>query len=363
MKTRMPFGLATQAFVPHPLLRNAHVMTLFAHYWPRRNLLQGMPPETRLFVVAPDSSILGVCHWQPQPQQHPTSILVHGLEGSSESPYMLGMAHKARSAGFNVVRLNQRTCGRTEHLTPTLYNGGLSANIHAVVRELATRDGLEVIWLVGFSLGGNLVLKMAGEVGATLRALSGVAAVCPSIDPAACVEALERRRNWMYHRYFVAHLRARLRRKARLFPDRFDVSPLGNIRTLREFDDAYTAPDGGYASAADYYDRTGAGHLLGTIQVPTLILAAQDDPFVPYRAFEASALRNNPWIQLFIPEHGGHCGFIQRPHPDEDLYWAENRLVEFMRRAAVEHATPAEQSCMMREYLKPAFDSTTEERV
>lgn len=244
---------------------------------------------------------------------------------------MMGIANKAWKAGWNVVRLNQRTCGGTEPLTPTLYNGGLSADIEAVVTALSVRDGMQAIWLVGYSLGGNLVLKMAGEVGAGLQVLKGVVAVCPSIDPAACVEALGQHRNWMYHRAFVAYLRARLRRMARLFPNRFDLSPLPAIRTLREFDETYTAPDGGYASAADYYDRTGARHVLGAIRVPTLIIAAQDDPFVPYRLFESPALYRNPYIQLMAPQHGGHCGFVQRPRPTEDLYWAENRLLEFMR--------------------------------
>ena len=329
MTTVMPPRVAPPAFIPHPFLGNPHLMTLCAHYWPRRGLPLGIPTEGRLFAVDPVSRILGYCHWQREVKRHPTVILVHGLEGCSESPYMVGIAGKAWRVGFNVVRLNQRNCGGTEHLTPTLYNSGLSADIRAVVSELSARDGIEGIWVVGYSLGGNLVLKMAGE-GKAPQALEGVAAVCPAIDPAACVEALEQGRNWIYHRYFVARLKTRLRRKALLFPGRFDLSRLAGLRTLREFDDAYTAPDGGYASAADYYEQTGARHVLGAIEVPTLIITAKDDPLTPYRMFETSALRKNPWIRLVAPRHGGHCGFLQRPRPDEDWYWAENRLAEFM---------------------------------
>jgi predicted alpha/beta-fold hydrolase len=199
-----------------------------------------------------------------------------------------------------------------------------------VVTALSTADGIEAIWLVGYSLGGNLVLKMAGEVGSTLLALKGVVAVSPSIDPAACVEALERPSNWIYHRSFVAYLRARIRRKARLFPGRFDLSPLAAVRTLRQLDETYTAPDGGYASAADYYERSGARHVLGAIKVLTLIITAQDDPCVPYRQFETSILHGNPRIRLAAPTHGGHCGFLQRPRAAEDVFWAENRLVDFI---------------------------------
>jgi predicted alpha/beta-fold hydrolase len=318
-------------FDPHPLLRNPHLMTLFPRYWPRRGLLAGIPARARLFEVAPGSWVLGHCHWQAEPNRHPAVILIHGLEGCAESHYMAGIAGKAWRAGFNVVRLNQRNCGGTEHLTPTLYNSGLSGDLRAVAMDLSDRDGIAAVWLAGYSMGGNLALKAAGETRNTLPTLKGVVAVCPNIDPAACVEALEAGGNRLYHRHFVTSLRARLRLKARLFPGTIDVSRLARLRTLREIDDAFTAPDGGYASAADYYERSGARHVLSAIQVPTLIITAQNDPFIPYRIFEVPAIRMNPWIRLAAPRHGGHCGFVQRARHGEDRYWAENRLVEFMK--------------------------------
>jgi hypothetical protein len=241
---------------------------------------------------------------------------------------MRGIAGKAWRAGLNVVRLNQRNCGGTEHLTSTLYNSGLSGDVRAVVTELCTRDGIEAIWLGGYSMGGNLVLRAAGESGGLT--LKGVVAVCPNIDPAACTKALLQPRNWIYNRHFVASLRARMKRKADLFPSMYDTSGLKDIRTLREFDEAYTAPSGGYINADDYYERTGARHLLGAIGVPTLIITAQDDPFIPYPIFKIPAIRNNPWIRLVAPAHGGHCGFIQKPRPNEDWYWAENRVLEYI---------------------------------
>lgn len=317
-------------FDPHPALWHPHLMTLFPRYWPRRGLRRGIPTDARLFQVASDSRILGYCHWQRDPKHHSTLILVHGLEGCSESHYMIGIASKAWRAGLNVIRLNQRNCGGTEHLTPTLYNGGLSGDVRAVAAELSARDGLAAIWLAGYSMGGNLILRAAGEAGAAVPALKGVVAVCPNIDPAACVDALEERRNWIYHRHFVTSLHARLRRKAPLFPGKFNLSGLAGRRTLREIDEAYTAPDGGYRSAADYYERTGARHVLGSLRVPTLIITAQDDPFIPYRIFQVPALRENPWIRLVAPPHGGHCGFIQRTRVQEDRYWAENRLLDFI---------------------------------
>ncbi|MGH7232275.1 MAG: YheT family hydrolase, partial [Nitrospiraceae bacterium] len=322
------------AFVPHPLLTHPDVMTIMPRYWPRFGLLRGIPTEARLFAVSSESCILGYCHWQPQAKRRPALILVHGLEGCSESHYMRGITRKAWRAGFNVIRLNQRNCGGTEQLTPTLYHSGLSGDLLAVATEISTRDGIEAIWLAGYSMGGNLVLRIGGEVGTDLPALRGLVAVCPNIDPAACVDALEQKRNRIYHGFFLRSLQARLRRKACLFPGKFDLTGLALIHTLRAFDDAYTSLDGGYLHAADYYERCGARHVLRTIAVPTLILTAQDDPFIPYRIFENPALAANPRIRLVAPRYGGHCGFVQRRHRGEDRFWAENRLVDFISAGA-----------------------------
>jgi hypothetical protein len=243
---------------------------------------------------------------------------------------MRGLADKSWRAGLNVIRLNQRNCGGTEHLTPTLYHCGLSQDLRAVLDALWADVGLPAIWVIGYSMGGNLVLKMAGEAGSSLPALQGTLAVCPNIDPAACVIELERATNWIYQRHFLKRLKARIRRKAALFPGKYDVSRLEEIRTLRQFDDRFTAPDGGFADASDYYERAGARHVLGAIDVPTLILTAQDDPFIPYHMFDHDGIKANPAIRLWAPKQGGHCGFIQRPRPKEDSYWAENRLVEWV---------------------------------
>lgn len=309
-------------------------MTLFPRFWSRPGLPPDIPVEARFFTVAPGSQLLGHCHWQPDPKRHPTLIFVHGLEGCSESHYMLGIAQKAWRRGFNAIRLNQRNCGGTEHLTPTLYNNGMSGDVRTVLGELTARDGFDSIWLGGYSMGGNLVLRAAGELGRSNRALKGVVAVCPNIDPAACTAALLQPRNWIYNRHFVQSLKARLRRKAALFPGKFDLAPLAGIRTLLDFDEAYTAPDGGYRNAADYYEQAGSRHVLGSIAVPALILTAQDDPFIPYWIFNAPAIRANSRIRFEAPAHGGHCGFIARSSDHKDRYWAENRLIEFITAAS-----------------------------
>jgi predicted alpha/beta-fold hydrolase len=317
-----------KTFEPHPLLRNPHLQTLAATFWPRRfpRLPQSTPRE---FDTEPGTRILGECHWQAAPQERPTLVLVHGLEGSSQSGYMMGLAERAFTAGWNAVRLNQRNCGGTESLTPTLYNSGLSVDYRAVLFELVERDSLPEIFFAGYSMGGNLVLKMAGELAsAPPRQLRGVAAVCPCIDLALCADSLALRGNLVYQRHFVLGLKDRMRRKVKLFPGKFDLGPMARVRTVRDFDDVITATYCGFRDASDYYFRSSALRVLAEIRVPTLVLTAQDDPFVPFASFSDPALTGNPNITLTAPEHGGHCAFISRQNGDA-RFWAEARVMDF----------------------------------
>ena len=315
-------------FEPHRCLRNKHLMTLAGALLPRRT--PGLPPaEDRLFEVEPGTQLLARCHWQREPRQTPTLALVHGLEGSSESGYLRTLAAQAFAAGFNVLRINQRNCGGTERLTATLYNSGLSADFRSVLLELIERDRLKQIFFAGYSMGGNLVLKMAGELGGEApRELRGVCGVCPTLDLAACVDAIERRENWLYQLRFVRDLKSRMRRKAKLFPGHFELNGLSKVRTLREFDETITAPCSGYRSAADYYERASAMRVVHRIAVPTLILTSKDDPVVPFESFEALEIAGNPQIRVVATELGGHCAFISRTNGAE-RYWAEARVLEF----------------------------------
>jgi predicted alpha/beta-fold hydrolase len=242
---------------------------------------------------------------------------------------MRGLAARAFAAGFNVLRINQRNCGGTERLTATLYNSGLSADFRAVLLELVERDRLEQIFFAGYSMGGNLVLKMAGELGATApRELRGVCAVGPTLDLAACVDAIARPENWLYQWHFVRQLKLRMRRKAKLFPGQFELDGMSRVRTVREFDDAITAPCCGYRNATDYYERASAMHVVHRIAVLTLILTSKDDPVVPFESFGAPGIAQNPEIQVAATEFGGHCAFISRTSGPE-RYWAETRVLEF----------------------------------
>lgn len=285
---------------------------------------------SRYFDTAPDARVLAHCHWHEDPRAHPTLILLHGLEGSSGVHYMGGMADKAWALGWNVVRLNQRNCGNTEHLSRGLYHSGLTHDPVFVMRELIDVDRLPAIAVAGYSLGGNLALKLAGDFGnAAPPELMAVCAVSPTMDLARCVKALERRANYPYQWNFVRNLKARMRRKAAAFPGEFSLGALPDVWTVRQFDEAYTAPHHGFRDAADYYHRASALRVVDRIAVPTLILTAKDDPFVPPEPFDDPAVVGNPRITRVITSHGGHCAFVEHATPDYDGYWAEQEVVRF----------------------------------
>ena len=308
-------------------------MTIASSFWPRRTPRLG-PSVPRDFATEPGTHVRGDCHWQPAPRSHPTLVIVHGLEGSSESGYARGTAEKAWLVGFNVVRLNQRNCGGTENLTSTLYHSGLSIDILSVVAELIERDDLPEIFTAGYSMGGNLVLKMAGELGdAAPDRFRGCVAIAPALDLASCANALERRENFIYQNHFVRGLKRRMRYKASLYPEIYpsaELKDLANIKTVRGFDDAITAHFCGFDSADHYYEISSALRVVAGIRRPTLIITSKDDPFVPFAPFEDPAIRNNPFITLIAPDHGGHCAFISA-EPGDERFWAEARLVEFCR--------------------------------
>jgi predicted alpha/beta-fold hydrolase len=320
--------LESEKFEPHRLLKNGHAMTIAAAFVRRRfDLPQA---EQRLFQVDSESRILGHCHWLPgKRREAPVIVILHGLEGSSESNYVCGIAEKALRQGFHAVRLNQRNCGGTEALTPTLYNSGMSGDYRAVLEELSNGDGFEQIFFVGYSMGGNLMTKVAGEYGdAPPKALRGVCVVCPAMDLGACADALQLRENFFYQRHFVKGLMARYARKAKLFPGRYPMNGFGAVRSVREFDDKITAPHFGYRDAQDYYDAVGAKKVVAQVRAPMLMITAKDDPFVPYELFQRANPAQNPAIKFVTPEHGGHCGFISKRSGPE-RFWAEQRIVEF----------------------------------
>lgn len=329
----------TADFRPRRYLRNGHLQTIFGNYLPRANSLPA--PEAQLVEVSPatdyqiSSQVLCHCHWQPEEVRaaRPTVIIVHGLEGSSDSQYVIGNSNKLWRAGCNIVRMNMRNCGGTEALAPTLYHSGLSGDVDAVMRFFVDLHHLQSIALIGYSMGGNLVLKLAGDLGKApppqLRAVIGIS---PVIDLAPSSDALHLWQNRIYEKKFVRAMLRRFRRKASLFPRAFDPNRAVGISSLRDFDERIIALYAGFSGAEDYYHRVAAARVIDQIAVPTLILNSLDDPFIRIAPDTRDKILANPNITFLETAQGGHCAFLAQPDPaiGYDGYWAEHTLLRFI---------------------------------
>lgn len=317
-------------FTPRRGLLNGHLQTIVGNYLPRPAFRLSSVTEAVVVDPADGSRVLCHAHWQPGPDMNRrlTVVLVHGLEGSSDSRYIQGLTERAWAVGCNVVRMNMRNCGDSEALTPTLYHSGLSADVGAVVEHYERQFGLERVALVGYSMGGNLVLKLAGEWGAR-GPLCAVATVCPAIDLAAGSDALHEPPNRMYEWHFLHRLMRRFRRKAALFPGKYRAGGLGPIRSLRQFDDKIVATYCGFRDADDYYYRAASARVVDRIAVPALVLCAHDDPFIRLTPETRGAILVNPHITLIETPHGGHCAYLCQDSGDE-IHWAESAVIRYL---------------------------------
>lgn len=314
-------------------LRGGHVQTIASFLLARK--IELPPAEERMVEVAPGIKIRCLCYWQSDRVKPLTVIVVHGLEGSSDSQYMQGIARDGLAAGMNVVLMNQRNCGGMDHLAATLYNSSLSGDVAAVARHVVESDGVSRFALIGFSMGGNLVLKLAGEWGSAGPAqFRAVAAVCPAMDLAASADALHEPANRIYEYYFLMQLFRRFRLKAKLFPAQFDAGRLRGVSTLRLFDDRITAFYCGFAGADDYYARAAASNLVDRVAVPALIVHAKNDPFIRVLPETLRRIEANQNITYVETDDGGHCAFVGERNGDstDDGRWAEREAVEFVAR-------------------------------
>lgn len=305
-------------FRPVFWLRGRHGQTIFPSLLPARGIRGEV--ETVDVPVAPRTALRVLLHRPERPKG--TLVLLHGLAGSAESGYMRRTGAEALARGWALARVNLRTCGGTEAMSSSLYNAGQSDDAGAVLAALETRGLPRPYGLVGFSLGGNIALRYGGMLGSACRA-DAIVGVNPPVDLAACMDALERPSNRLYHAYFTRKLWRQLARVRRV---REVPGPRASPRSVRGFDDVFTAPDGGYASAAAYYAEASAGPRLSRLARPALVLSSTDDPFVPVDAF-APYREAGPHLVFAHPRGGGHCGYWATGRP---RYWAGEAALSFL---------------------------------
>ncbi len=299
-----------------PLIKNGDLTTIAANFWPR-NLDEARYPGHRDFHRTEEQvQVLAVRH-EPAGAARGNVVVLHGLEGSHESGYMKSMAAAALARGFRVHRLNMRTCGGTEGLAPTLYHAGLTSDLRTLVGRLEAP-----VYLVGYSLGGNVVLKLAGELGEEARALgiAGVVSVSTPLDLMACCLRMQEKRNFLYSTKFIDRLKARYRRRAAEFPDVFPLDGLDAVKSVLEFDDKFTSKAFGFGDATNYYATQSSQHFLAGIRVPGLLIHSADDPLIPRWVYEKANPEANPMLKLEMTDHGGHVGFLAR---GAARFWSE----------------------------------------
>lgn len=256
-----------------------------------------------------------------------TVVLCHGLEGHSRRNYMLGMAHAFLVRGWDIAAMNHRGCSGEPNRGPGSYHAGATDDVRRVI-EATCGDG--EVALVGFSMGGNMVLKLLGEDGEASRSrVRAAVAFSVPVDLGAGCDELCRPKNRLYHERFMRRLRHKIHVMATRHPDRVDASHLSRIRNLRDFDDHYTGPLHGFADANDYYANCSSRRFLAGIRVPALLANAANDPFLAPSCYPRAEAEASPWLHLEIPPHGGHVGF-HLPGPE---YWSELRAVEFISAA------------------------------
>jgi predicted alpha/beta-fold hydrolase len=311
-----------------PLFRNPHLATIAGNFWSRPEINQRWPVETLVVRTEPEVQIL--MHLQrPEGEAHGEIVLVHGLEGSSEAGYARSMAFAALTRGYSVLRFNMRSCGGTEHLALTNYHAGQTSDLLAVLRERASST--TPVFLVGYSLGGNVALKLAGELGDDAKGIiAGVCGVSVPIDLAACAAALEHPRNRIYQNRFLSRLKDRIRRRHAQAPQLYTLEHLPKIRTIIDFDNYYTARLFGFGTAANYFKTQSSNQFLERIAVPALVVQAKDDPLVPFSAFDHTAFSRNPNLELVAVDHGGHLGFLSRRRP---RFWLDEVIMDWTEAA------------------------------
>jgi hypothetical protein len=308
----------------HPsfLFRNGHFSTIYsAKLRPIPKLLQ-----ERERVVLPDGDFIDVDWSFSEKETHKVAILLHGLEGNAQRVYMKGQAKQLILNGWDVAAMNHRGCSGEDNLLYESYNSGRTFDLEWLIESILKIGKYDEISLIGFSLGGNLVLKYLGECEILPKQIKKGIAISAPLNLKGSLDALNKPENKLYNRVFVNDLRKKYKRKMQRFPKKMNLQTYQKIKTLLDFDNLYTAPAHGFTDAFDYYEKSSSIQFIHNITVPVLILSAKNDSFLSkdcYPITLASKLKN---VYLEIPKHGGHVGF----HKTNKEQYSELRAVDFL---------------------------------
>lgn len=313
--------IVPSAYKPPLPFRNGHLSTIYSA------VFRKVPPlvQQRERLELADGDFLDL-DWSPAPVESTrVVVLLHGLEGNAQRPYMLGSVRVFTDAGFDVCAVNLRGCSGEPNRLYRSYHSGATEDLRAVLDHLDKAYSYSQVFLKGFSLGGNLILKYLGDAPEAAQRIRAAVAVSVPCNLHDSLLQLNQARNALYSQRFLTNLRAKLKAKQRLYPDRITGQLIARVRTLKDFDDLYTSQAHGFKDALDYYRRCSSRPVLGNIRVPTLLLNARNDSFLGPDCHPYAAGQTNPFLFFEQPEYGGHVGFYQ----PGAVYYSEARAIHF----------------------------------
>jgi uncharacterized protein len=319
----MPINTQIDYHPPFPF-RNAHFNTIYPSLFRRVNGIT----FSRERIQTPDNDFLDVDFILNGNKK--LMVLIHGLEGSTQSSYIKGIAKHASEKGYDIAAINMRGCSGESNLLLSSYHSGKSDDLDLVLKFLISKHQHQEIFITGFSMGGNIALKYAGEKGKNIpSSIAAIAAVSVPCDLKSCAIQLSKFSNRIYLNRFLKSLKSKALEKLKLFPDAdFKVEQINNVKNFHDFDSIYTAPVNGYSSAEDYWSKNSCMSFLPDIYVPALIINASDDPFLGPDCYPVSIAKGQKVIHLEIPRYGGHTGFSTK-FDFSDMQWHEKRILSF----------------------------------
>jgi uncharacterized protein len=317
--------MSDNQFKPAWWLPNSHLQTI----WPTfcRGKIKELPLQ-RERLEMPDGDFIDL-DWMLGDKNAPLVLILHGFEGSIESPYARGMLQSIAMQGWRGVFMHFRGCSGEPNRLPRGYHSGETSDVGCVVKIIRQREPNTPLAAIGYSLGGNVLLKWMGETGEN-NPLQAAVAISVPFELQKASQRIQRGFSKIYQWYFLRCIRDRLTEKFQIVPPHIDPEQIATSQTIREFDEKYTAPLHGFANVDDYYDHASSRQYLRHIYVPTLLLHAKDDPFMTEDVIpHASEL--SPFVNLEVTETGGHVGFIMGKYPWRPRYWLEERAPQFLR--------------------------------